>query len=186
MAYFSRHIRYLASLLLAWVGQELRRSQALLDRDSVQAMKAPAVSLLHLGTWGLTSLLCLACAATVTPPDTTPVYAEDATKGIEPIPVEYASVNDPEVKAIDGGASPCQKNAAGSPPPVAPVAETASTDAKDASHKKSANEEKDAVDNQADNKDAAQKEAATDKPEKPGAAAAEPAVTPAAPQPPAQ
>src|SRR5690606_17308994 len=151
------------------VGQELRRSQALLDRDSVQAMKAPAVSLLHLGTWGLTSLLCLACAATVTPPDTTPVYAEDATKGIEPIPVEYASVNDPEVKAIDGGASPCQKNAAGSPPPVAPVAETASTDAKDASHKKSANEEKDAVDNQADNKDAAQQGATTDQPEKPGA-----------------
>lgn len=69
--------------------------------DSVHAMNVPAINRFHLGSWGLAPLLCLACAGTVTPPDTTPVYADDATQGVEPIPVEHASVNDPEVQISD-------------------------------------------------------------------------------------
>jgi hypothetical protein len=34
------------------------------------------------------------------------VYAEDATKGVEPIPVEHSSVNDPEVIVGEGAEAP--------------------------------------------------------------------------------
>lgn len=53
-----------------------------------------------MGPIGLASFFFLACAGTVTPPDSTPVYADNATHGIEPIEVEQSSINSPEVKTL--------------------------------------------------------------------------------------
>lgn len=53
-----------------------------------------------------TTIACLgtlACAGTVTPPDSTPVYADDIAAGVTPVEVEHQSTNrpDPENPSAD-------------------------------------------------------------------------------------
>ncbi len=46
------------------------------------------------------------CAGTVTPPDSTPVYAEEIAPGAEPVEVDMLSTNDPEPKPTDSSQVP--------------------------------------------------------------------------------
>lgn len=42
----------------------------------------------------------LGCTPTATPPESTPVYAEEVAPGVEPVPVERQSVNRPEAQPV--------------------------------------------------------------------------------------
>lgn len=49
---------------------------------------------------GVAVMTTSACAGSVTPPESTPVYADEIAPGIEPVAVERTSVNRPEVNAV--------------------------------------------------------------------------------------
>jgi predicted outer membrane protein len=61
----------------------------------------------HLSKLCLALIFCgvVACANGATPPDSTPVYAEQVAPGVAPISVERLSVNRPEAEAISGTSS---------------------------------------------------------------------------------
>lgn len=67
----------------------------------------------------------LACTNSATPPDSTPVYAEEVAPGVAPIGVERLSVNRPEAGTITGPAPSEPKEQAVSPtsPEADPSAE---------------------------------------------------------------
>lgn len=48
----------------------------------------------------LFALTAVACAGTVTPPDSTPVYADDIGQGVLPVDVEHQSTNRPEPEMV--------------------------------------------------------------------------------------
>lgn len=50
--------------------------------------------------FALFALMSVACAGTVTPPDSTPVYADDIGQGLEPVDVEHQSTNRPEPETL--------------------------------------------------------------------------------------
>lgn len=54
---------------------------------------------------GLVTLGAAGCATPATPPESTPVYAEEVAPGAEPIAVEKSSVDDPEVETVAGSNS---------------------------------------------------------------------------------
>ncbi len=59
---------------------------------------------------GLLVATTVACAGTVTPPDATPVYADEIAPGVEPIDVEHQSTNRPDPEVVQDEKKPQQSS----------------------------------------------------------------------------
>lgn len=71
----------------------------------------------------LVAAATIGCTGTVSPPDSTPVYAEDVGQGVEPVDVEHQSTTRPDPEKVSTG----EEKADAPAPEEAPAETTAAT-----------------------------------------------------------